>query len=247
MPSDPLTMLNPTPGKCRNPDCTVVVKHPRQYCDAHKPDPLTTHKKRKKAQVAANLATPIKIPGDIAAAGQGRAGAGSPTEPKKAPTVDATARVLGRIWMYVTILVAMRLVQGDPELPTETARQAKADELALDQDQAVAMIHPLARFITPMGFWRSYGGQLIANADVIDCIAAMYDYLSGVARYSSERRRRRQELAALPARSYPSQPVAPTPPAASLSTPSMNGETPDAILGQGVVVSRSMLRRGDIT
>lgn len=213
MPDSPQVRLtNPTPGKCRQ--CGTDVPHPRQYCDEHRPAQRKRKLKAQQAQGRAsqNLATPVHIPTDIAGAarppegGKGR-GRGKPV---KAPTVDATAKVLGRTFMYVTLLIAARLVTKDPAFSgvDEHTREEQVHRIAMDEAQATNAIHPLARFLTPLGVWQAYGGHVIENADIIDCIVALYDYFSGLAQYAAAVRSRRLEAAnananAIPARSWP--------------------------------------------
>lgn len=167
-------------------ECGVEVGKNRYYCDTHRPAKKTAKPKaeREAERAAANLATPVQVPGHVAAAAL-PAGGGRGTV--KAPTVDATAKVLGRLLMYVTIIIAMGLVGRDPTLSTEAEREAQVEQLRLDEDQATKMLHPVARFITPTRVWGTYGGHLIANADVIDALAALYDYFSTLARYRRER------------------------------------------------------------
>ena len=178
-------------GHCAT--CHIEVAKNRFYCDEHRPkaaEATARSKAKARAQREAAKATeiittePSQAATHIAAAATPQGGGrGAP----KAPTVDATAKVLGRIFMYITIIIAMGLVSRDPTLHTEAEREAQVEQLRLDEDQATKMLHPIARFITPTKMWSTYGGHLIANADVIDALAALYDYFSGLARYRRER------------------------------------------------------------
>lgn len=195
-------------GKCKT--CSIDIPKNRYYCDEHRPALMpkkpTAAQKRAKANLDKPAVTKIGAAAtDIAkGAGGGKAPSGGA---KKAPTVDATAKVMGKVLMYVTILIAMRLVSSDPDLRTDADREAQAQEIQLDEAQAQAMIHPIARFVTPLGFWRAYGGHVIDNADIIDCVASIYDYFSGLARYSASLRRRRLELDSIPVASRPAMPA----------------------------------------
>ncbi len=202
----------------------------RFYCDQHRPAKVNKTKAQRAADKAqATLATPVQVPGQVAAAGL-PAGGGKGTV--KAPTVDATAKVLGRILMYVTIIIAMGLVARDPTLRTEAEREAQVEQLRLDEDQATKMLHPVARFLTPTKMWSSHGGHLIANADVIDALAALYDYFSGLARY------RRERLGRLPV-DVTSRPAPSLPP--TMPYVPENGQVPER---EGRVVSRHDLAGG---
>lgn len=239
--------VNPNPGFCREcgEDISALGRM-RQYCDEHRPEQKKKAPPSKAAKRATtNLTTtPVRIAKDVAdaalPAGGGRGGGA-----KKAPTVDQTSKVFGRILMYVTILIAMRLVQGDPGLPSDEAREAQAQELQLDEAEATRMIRPLARFVTPLGFWRSYGGHIIENADIIDCIAALYDYFSSVAKYSAQRK---QRIASTQPQLMASRPAPPAGPAPQHSNGNYATEEPESYLGQGRVMSRSdiqAMRRGE--
>lgn len=224
MPKPPGLAALGQAGHCTK--CGVEVAKNRYYCDEHRP-PKTVANAKAKATKAAARATeiittePSQAATHIAAAATPQGGGRGAT---KAPTVDATAKVLGRILMYVTIIIAMGLVARDPTLHNEAEREAQVEQLRLDEDQATKMLHPVARFITPTKMWSTYGGHLIANADVIDALAALYDYFSGLARY------RRERLARSPVDVASSPIVAPAP----------NGEV--VPLMEGRVLSRHDLQ-----
>jgi len=185
-------LLNPTPGKCRK--CGVDVTHPRQYCDDHRPAPPPPRKARDAKRARDNVeATKVRaIASDVMqSAGQ----------PKRA-SVDATSKLIGKILVYLTIFIAMALVRGDPSLENEEQQEAQVDALQLHEDDAKAIAHPLARALHPTKLWQRYGPALIEHSDVLDAIAALYDYGSGLARYQRRRHAGAQATANAPANGH---------------------------------------------
>jgi hypothetical protein len=242
---DASLLLNPNPGHCRT--CGEAVKHPNQYCDAHRPakkPPARATKKQASADRAHKnvTATPISIPGDIAAAG-GKSERGAARRIRKsAPSVDQTASVLGRVLLYITVLIAIRLVSGDPDLHTEAEQEDQAKQLQLDDDQAKAIIHPIARLIQPTKLWATYGGYIIEHADVMDAAVALYEYGSTLVRYTRDRKSR--ELAHLNGSAVPVQ-------SAPIFRDAPNGNAAptygEFVPGTGVLMTRDAVRkmRGD--
>ena len=234
---DASLLLNPNPGHCRT--CGEEVKAPYQYCAAHRPikkPPQRATKKQASADRAHRnvTATPISIPGDIAAAG-GKAERGASR--KTAPSVDQTARVLGRVLLYITVLIAIRLVSGDPDLHTEAEQEDLAKQLQLDDDQAKAIIHPIARLIQPTKLWATWGGYIIEHADVMDAAVALYEYGSTLVKYSRDRKSR--ELAHLNGSAVPAQSV---PIFRDAPSPNGHGNGIPAEVS-GVLMTREQLRR----
>jgi hypothetical protein len=190
---DATALLNPNPGKCR--ECGIDVTglgRGRQYCDEHRPDPRRKSKATQQRKIA--KATPVKVVTDIGQAAGSRV--------PKAPSVEQTTKVLGRILVYITIFVAMALVSGDPGLLSEEDQERQVGELQLKDEDARSIVHPIARVLTPTKLWARYGGSIIEHSDVLDALVNLYDYASSLARYKRQRTRREQGLAAAPSNGH---------------------------------------------
>lgn len=187
MPGEGARLVNPTPGKCRT--CGKDVRHPRQYCDEHRP--VSHHKTPKQAGTA-------KRQRDTAKTGSARAIVSDTIAPKgeatpKRTTVESTSKLLARLLVYVTIFIAMYLVSSDPDLMTDEQKEAQVEELQLHEEDARSIAHPIARALHPTALWQRYGAALVEHSDVLDAVAALYDYGSSLARY--QRRRGRAQAA----------------------------------------------------
>lgn len=183
MPGEGARLVNPTPGKCRT--CGKDVRHPRQYCDEHRP---ASAQKVPKQQGRA------KRQRDTAKSGSARAVVSDALNPPDSPapkrtTVDSTSKLLARLLVYVTIFIAMYLVSSDPDLLSDEQKEAQVEELQLHEEDARSIAHPIARALHPTAIWQKYGAVLVEHSDVLDAVAALYDYGSGLARYQRRRGR----------------------------------------------------------
>lgn len=189
-------LVNPNPGHCRT--CGAPVPHPRQYCDEHRPAPKPAKPKRSKPLQVVRGERPVtSVVSDVAKA----------TGTAKRATVDATAKLFGKLFVYLSIFVAMALVSGDPALATEEEQERQVGELQLSEDQAKAIAHPLARLFAPTALWQKVGPSLIENSDALDAVVALYDWVSSIFRYKRQRAKREQAMAAAPTNGH----VAPGP------------------------------------
>lgn len=182
-------LVNPNPGHCRT--CGVEVPHPRQYCDEHRPAqkaPKKTKGPRKPLQVVQGDRPVTAVVSDVAKA----------TGAAKRATVDATAKLFGKLFVYLSIFIAMALVSGDPALVTEDDQERQVGELQLSDEQAKSIAHPLARLFAPTALWQKVGPSLIENSDALDAVVALYDWLSAVWRYKRQRAKREQAVTAAP-------------------------------------------------
>ena len=236
-------------GKCQK--CGEKIAGNKFYCDAHRPEkaPRKPPQRTKKAVETVQAEPVTAIATAVADAGAGI------RPSKKGPTADQTAKVLGRVLVYISALLVMSLIANDPDVGSEEDYEALAASLTLTDSQAVAIMHPVSRILTPTAMWQKYGGTVIENSDILESIVAVYDYMSGLVRYKRERARRealrRGQIA------QPAPPpmnghavIAPSPEVVTHAQRMTEGERqnpaydPTAPRGyeQGVKVSRSMLR-----
>lgn len=176
-----LAVQNPNPGHCRA--CGVEVKHPRQYCDEHRPASKPKKSERKRGERLAPEQVKDSAPlreaiRDI-----------SETKVGKKPTVDATSKILGKVVYYLFLAIVMTVVSSDMTL-TEDEQEQTSGALALSSEDAEAIARPFARFLTPTSFWQKTGPQIIANGDIIDALIAGYNAASGLMHYQRDRKRR---------------------------------------------------------
>lgn len=167
-------------GKCR--ECGTKIAGNRYYCDEHKPSKKPPTRKNRAQKVHANITeTPIRIPADIADAG------GRRNDKTKPPSQEATANMLGRLLVYLSAFLAAALVAGDPDVRTDADQEALAGRLALSEDQAKDIMHPISRILTPTGVWQKYGGSIVNNSDVLASLVALYEWGSELVRYKRNR------------------------------------------------------------
>lgn len=190
---------NPNPGHCRTCDADLAalgLNPMRQYCDEHRPERKRPGSSGGSTRRSTERVTPTQI-GEQSAAETVREitrDISSSKIPKK-PTVEATTKVVGKLVYYLFLVVVMSLVGSDPTLNDEQ-QEAVAGELSLSNEDAEAIARPLARLLTPTGFWQKTGPSIIENSDVVDALVAAYNAASGIFHYQRERKRREARMVA---------------------------------------------------
>jgi hypothetical protein len=114
------------------------------------------------------------------------------TPATKRPTVEGTTKLFAKVLLYLSVIIAMWLVSSDPGLGTDEDKERQVRELQLDDEQASAIAHPLARFINTTAVWQRVGPKLIEHSDVLDALVAIYDWAASLARYQRHRKRSQQ-------------------------------------------------------
>jgi hypothetical protein len=107
----------------------------------------------------------------------------------KRPTVEGTTKLFAKVLLYISVIIAMWLVSSDPRLGTDEEKERQVRELQLDDEQASAIAHPLARFINTTSVWQKVGPKLIEHSDMLDALVAVYDWAASLARYQRHRKR----------------------------------------------------------
>lgn len=188
-------------GTCRA--CGQPCAGNRYYHDECKPAKKPPTRKNRSDKIYENASVqPVKIIADIAAPAVGKA---------KAPSAEATANLLGRIFVYLSVFLAMGLVAGDPDLRSDDDQKRAVQSLSLSEPQAKSIMHPLARILTPTKMWQKYGGGLVQNGDIIESLVALYEWGSEVLRYKRNRTARIAQYRELQAAQAPT--LLPAPPA----------------------------------
>jgi len=206
--------VNPNPGHCR--ECGVELANKRfQYCTSHRPAHAPPQQRRAKAQ---------RIAATAREKGTGRAvlemvpGVGSAKgTDASTPTVADWDDGLGRLAVGLTWAVGLRVTRGEPR----DVRGRMAVELAMTDDEALAVTHPIAARFAGTTLNRRHGRKILETLALSEPIVAVMQYADRLHEYRFERARREAGGAIPTGNPFPvghrNNPFAPpyTPPAAA--------------------------------
>lgn len=164
---------------------------------------------------------------------------------KGPPSQDETNRVLARVCLYLSIFIALALIRGDPAVETDEQKDELLAALQLDSDQSKAIVHPFSRLLVDLKVWKDHGRQVVEHADVIDAIAAAYEWGSSLARYQrgKARRLREEPVGGAPRGPAPWPPTPPPPPATNGHSPPRTFEERQGIIATPQMVGRKTSKR----
>lgn len=191
-------------------------------------------KRSKKDSASDSNVRPLSLISDAAAVAKG----------KNAPTADQLERTFAKLYGYATYGAWSLILDGDPNIVNETQHEAALDILAPTSEQALATVKPLARVAAKTALNKRFGRGLVDNADLVDCVAAIFE----------QARNARAYFAARNAQQVPGAVAGPSIAGANGTAP---GTFEDALTGfaatatsapatsNGVLMTPDMIHRGD--
>ncbi|MDA8385414.1 MAG: hypothetical protein M0Z88_04035 [Actinomycetota bacterium] len=172
---------------------------------------------------------------------------------KSVPNLEQTSKLFGKILLYLSVLIALALIKGDPMAEDDRAKDELVARLQLDGDQSRSIMHPVARLVQPTKVWHNYGRQVIEHSDMLDAAVAIYEWSSELARYKADRAKRdkaRREPVETTLRRVPERPdVSPRdsapyePVVVSPQTGALHPDTRTMEERAGVLLTREDVRR----
>lgn len=161
------------------------------YCLEHapvKPDRVTTPPRDRKR--------PAEVPEIIEVIDKA-----TPTRATaSAPGQREWGKLLGEIIGYLSVMVAVRMVDHRVEKVGLEQAEAMATDLALSDDEAEKISKPLSRILARSALNKRYGRSIMDNADVLQAFFVLKDFYDRCQPYMAEKReiRKLEQMAQRP-------------------------------------------------